>query len=73
MDRVRFSAKGLRSHRKRLGLSAEAYGKLIGVTGRTVYKWENEASRPRKQQLGVLATVRRVGKKEAQVRLEQLA
>lgn len=70
---ARFSAKGLRSHRKRLGLSAGAYGKLIGVTGQTVYKWENEAVRPRKQQLEVLAGLRRLGKKEARTRLDQPA
>jgi DNA-binding transcriptional regulator YiaG len=60
----RFSAKGLRSHRNRLGLSASAYGKLIGVTGQTVYKWENEAVRPRAQQVEALAAIRGIGKKE---------
>lgn len=70
---VRFSAKGLRSHRNRLGLSAGAYGKLIGVTGQTVYKWESEAVRPRKQQQALLAALRRMGKKETRARLEHLA
>jgi DNA-binding transcriptional regulator YiaG len=50
-DHVRFTAKGLRSQRKRLGLSAANYGKLIGVTGQTIYSWEQETSRPRKSQL----------------------
>ncbi len=70
---VRFSAKGLRSHRKRLGLSAGDYGKLIGVTGQTVYKWENEATRPRAQQVEALAAIRGMGKKEVQVRLKKQA
>ena len=35
--RVRFTAKGLRSQRKRLDLSAADYGKLVGVTGQTIY------------------------------------
>ena len=70
---VRFSAKGLRSNRERLGLSASDFGKLIGVTGQTVYKWEQEASRPREQQVAALATVRRMGKREAQKRLEELS
>lgn len=69
----RFSAKGLRSHRNRLGLSAAAYGKLIGVTGQTVYKWENEAVRPRVQQVEALAAVRSMGKKEVQAFLEKEA
>ena len=68
---TRFSAKGLRSHRSRLGLSAAAYGKLIGVTGQTVYKWENGAVRPRAQQVEALATVRGMGKKEVVVLLEK--
>lgn len=72
-QRVRFSAKGLRSHRKRLGLSAGDYGKLIGVTGQTVYKWENETTRPRTQQVEALAAVRSMGKKEVQVRLKTRA
>ena len=69
----RFSARGLRSNRKRLGLSASDYGKLIGVTGQTVYKWEQEASRPREQQMAALAALRRMGKKEARERLEELS
>jgi len=69
---LRFSAKGLRSNRKRLGLSAADYGMLIGVTGQTVYSWEREVSSPRKQQLAILANLRRMGKKEARERLEQL-
>jgi DNA-binding transcriptional regulator YiaG len=71
-DRVRFTAKGLRSQRKRLGLSAENYGKLIGVTGQTIYSWEGETSRPRKSQLARIASLRHMGKREAQGRLEQL-
>ena len=69
---VRFTAKGLRSQRKRLGLSAAGYGKLIGVTPQSIYNWESEVSRPRKQQLAALASIRHIGKKEAQARLEKL-
>ena len=70
---LRFSARGLRSNRKRLGLSASDYGKLVGVTGQTVYKWEKEASRPREQQMAALAALRRMGKTEALERLEELS
>jgi DNA-binding transcriptional regulator YiaG len=69
---LRFSAKGLRSSRKRLRLSAAEYGKLIGVTAQTIYNWERETARPRGQQLAGFAAVRRMGKKEAWARLEQL-
>src|SRR5437879_4133783 len=45
--RVRFNAKGLATHRGKLGLSAADYGRLVGVTGQTIYKWEQGGARPR--------------------------
>jgi DNA-binding transcriptional regulator YiaG len=72
-EHVRFTAKGLRSQRQRLGLSAANYGKLIGVTGQTIYSWEAETSRPRKQQFAPIAALRHLGKREVQARLQQLA
>ncbi|MCX5644483.1 MAG: helix-turn-helix transcriptional regulator [Phycisphaerae bacterium] len=70
---ARFTAKGLRSQRQRLGLSAADYGKLVGVTGQTIYSWEHEIARPRRQQVARIASLRRIGKRDAQVRLEQPA
>jgi DNA-binding transcriptional regulator YiaG len=71
VERVRFSPKGLRSQRKRLGMSAGDYGKLVGVSSQTIYNWEQGSSKPRKQQLAELAALRGIGKKEALARLEQ--
>jgi len=70
--RVRYSANGVISQRKRLGISAADYGKLIGVTGHTIYKWEHRTSRPRKLQLTALGSLRNLGKREALARLEQM-
>jgi len=61
---VRFSAQRLAAHRAKLGLSAEAYGKLIGVTGQSIYKWEAGKARPRASQLEAIASVRKLGKRE---------
>ena len=72
-DHVRFTAKGLRSQRSRLGLSAADYGKLVGVTGQSIYSWEQGTSRPRRQQVAKIASIRHLGKREARARLEQLA
>ena len=72
-ERVRFTARGLCSQRRRLGLSAADYGKLVGVTGQTVYSWESGTSRPRKPQVARIAALRHLGKREALARLEQLA
>jgi len=70
---ARFSAKGLRSQRSRLGLSAGDFGKLLGVSAQSVYNWEREQARPRGEQLSKLAALRGVGKREAGERLKQLA
>lgn len=70
--RVRFTAKGVISQRRRLGVSAADYGRLIGVTGHTVYKWEHGTSRPRRAQLTALAAIRRLGRKEALARLRPM-
>ncbi len=69
---IRFTAKGLRSNRKRLKLSAAQYAKLVDVSLPTIYNWERGSSRPRKSQLPTLAALRGIGRKEALARLEQL-
>jgi DNA-binding transcriptional regulator YiaG len=66
---LRFRASGLVSHRKRLGLSAADFGKLLGVSGQSVYKWETGEVRPRRSQLEAIAAVRRLGRREALARL----
>lgn len=71
--KLRFTAKGLKSQRLRLGFSAADYGTLIGVTGLTIYNWEKGATRPRPKQLERLAAVRQMGKKEAKARLRLLS
>lgn len=68
---VRFTAKGLRSQRQRLGLSAANYGKLVGVTGQTIYSWEQETARPRRQQVEKIAALRGIGKRQALALLDQ--
>jgi len=68
-ESLRFTAKGLISHRKRIGLSAADYAELVGVTGQTIFSWEQGHSRPRKRQLAALAAIRGMGKREADARL----
>jgi DNA-binding transcriptional regulator YiaG len=69
---LRFSAKGLATQRKRLGLSAQAFGALIGASGQSVYKWEEGKTRPRARHLPKIAELRGIGKKEAAARLAAL-
>jgi DNA-binding transcriptional regulator YiaG len=72
LEGVRFRADGLRSHRKRLGLSAEDYGRLVGAAGLSIYNWELGKSRPRSEYVAKLVAVRGIGKREAHKRLEML-
>lgn len=68
--RHRFSAAGLRTLRKKLGVSAEEFGKLIGASGQSVYNWEQEKARPRQALLQQIAALRGVGKRQVQKLLE---
>jgi len=68
----RFSARGLKTHREKVGLSAADYAMLVGVTPQTVYNWEQGKSRPRDEQLASLVAVRDMGKREMLKRLELL-
>jgi DNA-binding transcriptional regulator YiaG len=69
---MRFSAKGLHALRTRMELSANDFGKLIGVSAQSIYNWEQGAANPRAEQLAKLAALRVIGKREAAARLEQL-
>lgn len=67
---TRFSARSVRAQRRKLGFSAEEYGNLIGVSGQTIYLWEQGKSRPRNAQLAKLVAIRNIGKREARRMLE---
>ena len=70
--KLRFVAKGLRSQRKRLGLSAERFAKLVNVSAQSVYNWEQGHATPRAEQIKAIAALRGIGKREAQARLSQM-
>jgi DNA-binding transcriptional regulator YiaG len=69
---LRFRAEGFAAHRKRLGLSAREMGLLLDASSLSVYKWESGQSRPRAKHLQAIAAVRRMGKREASKRLQEL-
>jgi DNA-binding transcriptional regulator YiaG len=72
-SKVRFIAKGFITLRKRLGLTAETIGSLLGVSAQTIYNWEAGNSRPREQQLVRIAVLRGMGKRDVETILKQLA
>jgi DNA-binding transcriptional regulator YiaG len=60
------------SQRKKLGLPAASMAKLLGVSAFSVYEWESGQARPRRAQLKGIASIRGIGKREAQARLERV-
>ncbi len=69
---ARFSPKWLHAHREKLELSAGDYAALMGVSAQTVYNWEKAKTRPQPQQLKAWSAVRRLGKREAWTRLDEM-
>jgi DNA-binding transcriptional regulator YiaG len=69
---LRFRPAGSAQHRKRLGLSAREMGLLLDASPLSVYKWETGQSRPRAKHLAAISTVRKMGKRQALLRLAQI-
>ena len=68
----RFSAKGFKSLRSRLNLSAQDFGLLLKVGAQTIYNWEGEKTTPRQGQIPLIAELRKLGKREIQQRLDAI-
>jgi DNA-binding transcriptional regulator YiaG len=61
---LRFRVAGFASLRKKLGVTANEMGVLLGVSGQSVYKWEQGKAKPRASQMQAIAAVRKLGKKQ---------
>lgn len=72
VGKFRFRASGMATNRKRLGLSAEDFGLLVGASGQSVYLWERGKTKPRPQALAAIAALRGLGKREVATRLDAL-
>ena len=70
--RSQFSGEALKAHRERLGLSADNYSKLIGVSELSIYNWEQGKTRPRKSSVDAWTAIRRIDQREAAQRLASL-
>jgi len=57
------------ANRKRLGLSAADFGLLVGATGQSVYAWESGKAKPKPEALAAIASLRGIGKLEAETKL----
>jgi HK97 family phage major capsid protein len=68
-DKLRFRMDGFITLRKKLGLSAKEMGQLLGVSGQSVYKWEQGKAKPRASQLVTIAAARKMGQKEVRAKI----
>ena len=73
LEQIRFTGKGIRSLRKKLGLSGEDFATLVGVSSQSVYLWERKDGRLklRDESKAALLDLREIGVREAQRRLEE--
>jgi DNA-binding transcriptional regulator YiaG len=69
----RITAKGFKSLRQRLGLTAAEIGTFLDVTAQTIYNWEAGNASPRAQQMSRIAVLRGMGKREVQALLQEFA
>lgn len=69
----RFTAKGLQSLRARLDLSAPEMGRLLGVSGQSIYNWEQQKATPRAAQVAAIAALRSRGKRAVRAELDAQA
>ena len=69
---IRFSSKSLMSQRRRLALSAEECGLLVGTSSQSIYNWEQGKARPRASHLPAIAALRGLGKREAAAKIAEL-
>lgn len=70
--KVRFRPDGLKSFRERVNLSAPVLASILGVSPQTVYNWEAGTSKPNREMVERIATLRKMGKREVQERLAQM-
>ena len=69
------SGKGVRSLRQKLGLSQEAFAKLVGVSSQGVYQWESKPGmlRMRDNTRSAVLAARQLGAREAKERMAEMA
>ena len=73
-ERVRLTARGIKSLRRRLRMSQDDFAELAGVSDQAVYLWENRQGglKLRKKTKAAILAVRNITATEARKRLEEL-
>ncbi len=68
-SRIRFTAERFSAFRAKLGLTQAEMAKVLGASSLSVHKWETGAVQPRAAQLGKIATIMKLGKRQAKAML----
>ena len=73
-EKVRISSKGIRTLRRKLGLSQNEFAKLLGISSQAVYTMEHKSGRVkmRSATLSRFVMARSLGKREAKRKLETI-
>lgn len=69
-SRIRFTAERFAALRAKLGLTQAEIAKVLGASSLSVHKWETGAVQPRAAQLEKIASVMKLGKREARAMLQ---
>jgi hypothetical protein len=74
-ETARVTLKGMRSLQRRLGLTGDEFGKLLGVTGQAVYNWKKGpgALRLRATTRARVLALRGMGARDARRQLAEMA
>lgn len=72
-SKIRFIAKGFKSMREKLGITAKEMSVLLDISAPTIYNWEAGISKPKQPQLIRIAHLRTMGKQDVADVLTQLA
>ena len=69
---ARVSPKAIASLRRRLGLSAETFGRLLGTSSQSIYNWEAGKATPRGESAVKIASLKGVAKRVVAAHLAAL-
>jgi DNA-binding transcriptional regulator YiaG len=71
--KIRLGPSLIKAQRKRLGLSQQEFGRLLGVSTNTMLLWEKGKTSPREKMRPLFAAVRKLGRRDAKRRLEAMS
>jgi DNA-binding transcriptional regulator YiaG len=72
LEKTRLSPTWIAALRRKLKLNGMRFGKILGVSTQTVYKWESGKSKPMQKQRAKIVALRGVGKRKINELLKEV-